>query len=203
MKRYLRYEVSVGLFVIAAALILGYISLKISRMRVRDGIDVNLIFAHASGLVKDSPVSIAGVEVGYVKGIGLRSGGAMVTARVSRAAGLRRGATASIRSRSLLGEQYLELTPGSATGPLLADGDTITATVTPFQIDQMISWCGSLTAGIDPARAARLVNAVADDPEAARRIMRNADQLLARLAALDGPALRDYIQQLKIRARLF
>ena len=35
MRTRFRYEISVGLFVVAAALLLGFISLKISRARVR------------------------------------------------------------------------------------------------------------------------------------------------------------------------
>jgi len=203
MDRRFRYEISVGLFVIAAALILGYISLKISRVRVRDGIDIHLLFSHACSLVKDAPVAVAGVEVGHIKDLRVQSGKALITVRVSRSAELRRDCTATIRSKSLLGEQYLEMTPLNSSAPLLQNEDTITATTTPVQIDQMISWFGRIIEGVDPGHAAALLNALADDPNATRRIIKNADELLAKLSALDAPALKDFIQQMKIRARLF
>ena len=99
MKRAFRYEISVGLFVIAAAIILGYISLRISRARVRDGIEADFIFSHACGLVKDSPVAVAGVEVGYVKALRLDEGRARVTARISHAADLRKDVMAATLPR--------------------------------------------------------------------------------------------------------
>lgn len=198
-----RYEVSVGLFVVAAALILGFISLKISRARVRNGIEVSLLFPHACGLVARSPVAVAGVEVGQVTGLRLEGGKALVEARVSAAAGLRSDLRATIRSKSLLGEPFIELVPSGGSAPLLKDGDRIVVAASPAQIDQVIAWFGRLLEGIDPEDAARLISALAQDPEAARRIVRNADALLARLAATDAETLRKFVQELRIRARLF
>ncbi|MCX6357074.1 MAG: MlaD family protein [Candidatus Aureabacteria bacterium] len=203
MDNRFRYEVSVGLFVIAAALILGYMSLKLSRAKVRDGLDVRVRFAHACGLVKDAPVTVAGVEVGYVKGLGLDSGRALITARIRRDAGLRRDIKATIRSKSLLGEPYLELIPSDGNAPPLREGEMITDTSTPVQIDQLVAWLGTLTARIDPDDAGRLLKSLAADPEATRRIVKNLDTLLVRLSSLDAPALKEFIRQLKINARFF
>ena len=203
MRTRFRYEISVGLFVVATALLLGFISLKFSRARVRDGVEVSFLFPHACGLVKDSPVAVAGVEVGYVTGLRLEGGKALVGARVSAAAGLRSDLRARIRSRSLLGEPYLELVPSGGSAPLLRDGDRIDAAVSPVQIDQLVAWLGRLLERIDPDDAARLVDALARDPEAAARIVRNADALLGRLAATDAEALRNFVRELSIRARLF
>lgn len=201
-KRY-KYEITVGLFVIAAALILGYISLKISRIRVRDGIDVNVVLSHACGLVKDAPVAVAGVEVGYVKGLRLDSGKASVAARIASSAGMRRDLRATVRSKSLLGEPYLELIPAGRTAPLLKNGDTIVNTITPVQIDQMVSWLGAASEQVDPAEAGRFLKALSEDPAAARRIIKNADGLLAKLSTLDAASLREFIRQLEIKARLW
>ncbi|MCX6339536.1 MAG: MlaD family protein [Candidatus Aureabacteria bacterium] len=203
MDKRFRSEITVGLFVIAAALILGYISLKISRIRVRDGIDVTFVFSHACGLVKDAPVAVSGVEVGYIKDLKLDSGNALITTRVASSAGLRRDLKATIRSKSLLGEPYLELIPASRTAPLLQDGDRIVNTVAPVQIDQMISWLGAASEQMDPAEAGRFLKALSHDPAATRRIMKNADELLGKLSTLDAKTLREFIQQVKVRARLF
>lgn len=203
MSSRFRYEISVGVFVVAAAAILGAASLKISRARVRDGVGVSFLFDHACGLVKDSPVAVAGVEVGYVTGLGLRDGKALVHARVGAAAGLRSDVRATIRLKSLLGEPYLELIPSGSSAPPLRDGDLVTATAAPVQIDQMVAWLGRLLSRVDPEQAAALANALSRDPEAARRIVKNADLLLARLSGLDEAALKKFVQELKIRARLF
>ena len=203
MDKRFKYEVTVGLFVIAAALILGYISLKISRIRVRDGIDINVALSHACGLVKDAPVAVSGVEVGYVKGLKLDSGKAIVAARIASSAGLRRDLKATVRSNSLLGEPYLELIPAGRTAPLLKNGDTVFNTTTPVQIDQVVSWLGAVSEQVDPTEAGRFIKALSEDPAATRRIVKNADELLAKLSTLDAASLKEFIQQLKIKARLW
>ena len=203
MKKRFRYEITVGLFVIAAAVILGYISLKISRMRVRDGIEVQFIFSDACGLVKDAPVSVSGVEVGYIKSLSLESEKALITARLSSSAGLRRDIKASIRSKSLLGEKFLEIIPGGSDAPLLHDEDLITNTQTPAQIDQLVAWAGRLLEEIDPVNAAQLLNALSKDPEAVRRIVKNTDELLEKLSSLDAKKLKEFTKELRIKARLF
>jgi len=203
MDKKLRYEISVGLFVIAAALVLGYMSLKISHVRVRDGIDVDFLFSHSCGLTNGAPVAVAGVEAGYVTGLSLRDGKALISTRIERSAGLRRDSSATIRLKSLLGEPYLELTQGRGGSPLLEDGDTVTNTVTPVQIDQMIAWLGRVSEKIEPSRAAAFLNALAEDPAATGRIIKNADSLLAGLSSIDEAEMKEFIQQLRIRARLF
>ncbi len=202
MRTRFRYEISVGLFVVAAALLLGFISLKISRARVRDGVEVSFLFP--------TPAASSGTRRWRWRGsrwatsrASPRRGKALVGARVSAAAGLRSDLRARIRSRSLLGEPYLELVPSGGSAPLLRDGDRIDAAVSPVQIDQLVAWLGRLLERIDPDDAARLVDALARDPEAAARIVRNADALLGRLAATDAEALRNFVRELSIRARLF
>ncbi len=204
MSRRFRHEISVGIFVVAAAAILGAMSLKISRARVRDGVDVSFLFTHACGLVKDSPVAAAGVEVGYVTGLALRDGKALVRARVSASAGLRNDISAVIRHKSLLGEPYLEIVPsGSSAAPPLRDGDLVTATAAPIQVDQVVARLGRLLERTDPEAVAGLLNALARDPEAAARLVGNADALARRLSALDAEALRKFVRELRIHARLF
>jgi phospholipid/cholesterol/gamma-HCH transport system substrate-binding protein len=203
MKRTVRYEITVGLFVIVAAVIFGYISLKISRLRVRDGIEVSFLFPHACGLVKDAPVAVSGVEVGYVESLRLESDKALVTARLSSSAGLRKNIRATVRSKSLLGEKYLEVIPTGENAPLLESGDLITNTTSPVQIDQVISWIGGLVEEIDSQKAAQLLGTLDRDPAALRRIIQNMDELLAKLASLDADQLKEFVEQLSVRARLF
>jgi phospholipid/cholesterol/gamma-HCH transport system substrate-binding protein len=203
MKRTVRYEITVGLFVIVAAVIFGYISLKISRLRVRDGIEVGFLLPHACGLVKDAPVAVSGVEIGYVESLRLESDKALVTARLSSSAGLRKNIRATVRSKSLLGEKYLEVIPAGENAPLLESGDLITNTASPVQIDQVISWIGGLLERIDSQKAAQLLAALDRDPAALRRIIQNMDELLAKLASLDADQLKEFVEQLSVRARLF
>lgn len=203
MKKTIRHEIAVGLFILAAAAILGYTSLKITGIRVRDGFDAHFVFDHLSGLVEDAAVTCAGVEIGYVKDISLHEGKALITARIRNAAGLKRNIHAAIRMKSLLGEAYLDLTPGEGIAPPLTNGDTVTNTSTPPQIDQLISWAGRCAALLPPEDAARLFRLLSEDPGRLSRILRNSDILLQKGASLDAGTLETFIEHLNINVDLF
>jgi virulence factor Mce-like protein len=81
----------------------------------------------ASGLYVGSNVTIAGVNVGTVRNVSLAPGGeAMVTAAIDPAfAPVHTDATAQLRPKSLLGEMYVDLSPGTS-GPGLPSGATLT-----------------------------------------------------------------------------
>jgi phospholipid/cholesterol/gamma-HCH transport system substrate-binding protein len=76
-------------------------------------------FADASGLYKDSAVKIGGVTGGIVDSVALTvHDTALVTMTLDHgAAPIGAGATASIRPVNLLGENYVELTPGDLHQP--------------------------------------------------------------------------------------
>jgi virulence factor Mce-like protein len=81
----------------------------------------------ASGIYVGSDVTIAGVDVGTVRNVSLAPGGeAMVTAAIDPAfAPVHTDATAQLRPKSLLGEMYVDLSPGTS-GPALPSGATLT-----------------------------------------------------------------------------
>ena len=79
----------------------------------------------ATSLAVESDVRISGVNVGKVKSKELTPGGARTLLEIEikpRYAPLPRDARAILRQKTLLGETYLEITPGDRTGPKLADG---------------------------------------------------------------------------------
>lgn len=80
----------------------------------------------ASGIYPGSNVTIAGVTVGTVRNVSLAPDGeAMITAGLDPAfAPVHTDATAQIRPESLLGEMYVDLSPGTS-GPTLPSGATL------------------------------------------------------------------------------
>ncbi len=97
---------------------------------VREGIDAGAAgyrvyadFRDVTGLVKKSRVSIAGISVGEIHKIELVGDEARVWVLVNTP--LRSDATVAKRQASLLGDAYLELTPGQMGRPL-KEGDEIT-----------------------------------------------------------------------------
>jgi phospholipid/cholesterol/gamma-HCH transport system substrate-binding protein len=90
--------------------------------------EINVPFNEATQLAEQSDVRISGVNVGKVQSIALAPNGkqAMATVDIDDKYGpLPKSTRAILRTKTLLGETYIELTPGDADGPELADGGTL------------------------------------------------------------------------------
>ncbi len=103
---------------------------------------VKIPFNEATQLAEQSDVRISGVSVGKVQNIALAPNGkqALATIDVDNKYGpLPRSTRAILRTKTLLGETYVELTPGNRNGPKLADGATLpTANVAQsVQLDEI------------------------------------------------------------------
>ena len=108
------------------------------------------VFQNAANLRTASPVRIAGVNVGTVKGVSHYrdqnddpTGAALVTMELSKQAlPIHRDATLKIRPKLFLeGNFFVQLSPGSPSAPRLDSGATIpmTQTSAPVQVDQVLS----------------------------------------------------------------
>ena len=84
-------------------------------------------FTEASLLAKQSDVRISGVSVGKVTGIELgEDGSAIATIELNnKYAPVPADSRAILRQKTLLGETYVELTPGDEQGPDLPDGGSL------------------------------------------------------------------------------
>ena len=89
---------------------------------------IKVPFTEATQLAEQSDVRISGVNVGKVQRIDLAPDGkhALATIDIDNKYGpLPASTRAILRTKTLLGETYVELTPGSKEGPRLADGGTL------------------------------------------------------------------------------
>jgi phospholipid/cholesterol/gamma-HCH transport system substrate-binding protein len=85
-------------------------------------------FPEAALLAKEADVRLAGVNVGKVKGTELGPGGQTTRAEIemeSRFAPIKVDTRAILRQKSLLGETYVELSPGQPDSKDLPDGGTL------------------------------------------------------------------------------
>ncbi|HEY1277934.1 MAG TPA: MlaD family protein [Thermoleophilaceae bacterium] len=92
------------------------------------GYRVKVAFPEASLLVQEADVRMAGVNIGKVKEKELAPGGRRTLATLeldSHFAPIPRNTRAILRSKSLLGETYVELTPGDKRTGNLPDGGTL------------------------------------------------------------------------------
>ena len=138
--RKLDIEFTVGLFLIAGIICLGYLSIKLGRMEVLggEGYDVYALFSNSGGLKKGSSVMIAGVEVGRIKSISLDDYQARVVMKLTEGIKIQEDAIASIKTRGLIGEKFVEITPGGAE-KTVPPGGRIRETQPPIDIEQLIS----------------------------------------------------------------
>ncbi|MCH8039777.1 MAG: outer membrane lipid asymmetry maintenance protein MlaD [Nitrospinae bacterium] len=135
-----RLELAVGVFVVLGILSMGYLALKLGKLELVGGgyYDIHAEFSSASGLKPGAPVEIAGVQVGRVKTIGLIDSQASVTLALQSGIEIYSDAIASIKSRGIIGEKFMELSPGGS-GDLLRTGDTILDTEAGIDLEQVIS----------------------------------------------------------------
>jgi ABC-type transporter Mla subunit MlaD len=90
--------------------------------------ELKVPFNEATQLAEQSDVRISGVNVGKVQNIALAPNGEQALATVDiddRYAPLPESTRAILRTKTLLGETYIELTPGSRGGSELEDGGTL------------------------------------------------------------------------------
>jgi len=177
-------ELVLGIFLIISLAILAYLAMKTGAFHIEDRIPISLVFNDAAGIVPDSSLMIAGVQVGRVERLDVKHDKAMVHAQVNRAAQLRTDAHALIRSRSLLGEKYIELKPQSPSAPLAESGFQVPVDHTGFstEIDQ-------LTTKIEPLidRAMQLLDKINPSDPNARNLVDNLSRVVNTLAVgLDG-----------------
>lgn len=122
------------LLVLPVAFVLGCFVLSVATWRAFDGstplqaarYQFSVRLPSAAGLVSGADVRMAGVVIGRVTHVGRDGSHARVTSQLQpRFVPLRTGAAVIARTKSLLGEAYLEVAPGPASAPALRDGGTL------------------------------------------------------------------------------
>jgi len=133
-------ELAVGVFMIIGIICLGYLSIKLGKMEVfgDEGYEIQAIFSNSGGLKSGSSVVIAGVEVGRVKRIALDDYQAKVVLNLPLNVKIQEDAIASIKTKGLIGEKYVEITPGGAD-ELIEPGGRIRDTQSAIDFEELIS----------------------------------------------------------------
>ncbi len=139
MKRF-NLEITVGLFVVLGLLALAYLSVKLGQIQLGGGNTYTLtaVFPTVAGLQAGATVEVAGVQIGRVEKINLVDFEAVVTLRLESRVQLQDDAIASIRTRGLIGEKYVRITPGGSDHPI-ADGGRIHEVEAPFDFEDLLS----------------------------------------------------------------
>ena len=140
MKKF-NIEIAVGFFLLLGILSLAYISINLGKLEIvgKDGYTVFAEFEKAGGIKPKAVVEIAGVEVGTVKSVGINSDYlAVVELSIDKNIKLQDDAIASIKTKGLIGEQYVQISPGGSD-KLIANGGKLRETESAIDIEELIS----------------------------------------------------------------
>ena len=133
-------ELIVGIFVLAGVVCLAHLSIGLAKHEVihGPGYELKAVFSDVGGLRPGAAVTIAGVEVGRVNRIELSDYQALVIMMIDADVPLQADAMASIRTRGLIGEKFVSISPGGDEN-MLKSGDEIFETEPAVDIEQLIS----------------------------------------------------------------
>jgi len=132
-------ELIVGLFVLIGVIALGYISIKLGKMEWvgGGGYQITATFPRIGGLKVGAIVEVSGVEVGRVKSITLDENyQARVVLDINKRVKLDDESIASIRTKGLLGEKYVDIEPGG--GEIIHDGGELTENNEPIDLERLL-----------------------------------------------------------------
>jgi len=135
-----RVNLAVGMFLVLGILALGYLSVKLGRVSFLGGSGylVTVEFPSVGGLKAGSAVEIAGVEIGRVESIGLADYQARVILRVHRDIKLQEDSIASIKTKGLIGEKYVRISPGGSDKIIPPNG-RIREVEAPVDFEELLS----------------------------------------------------------------
>ncbi len=135
-----KLEMIVGVFVLVGIAALTYLAVKLGKLEVIGGgnqMEIVAEFNSVAGLKTGATVEIAGVQIGQVKRIGLNGDRAAVLLSLQPGVTVYGDAIASIKTRGLIGDKYVSITPGGSE-KLLAPGGKIRDTESGVDLEALI-----------------------------------------------------------------
>ncbi len=138
-RRTFTVEFCVGIFALLGVGAFAYLAINIAQMRFFSAghYDIGAEFVNISGLELGAPVEIAGVPVGEVKHIQLSSTSALVTLSIRDEVKLRDDDVAMIRTKGIIGDKYVKISPGASVSVIEAGGQ-ITDTESTVEFEEII-----------------------------------------------------------------
>ncbi len=186
-----RNPVVIGVIGIALIALMMLAAFRADRLPIiGSGDTYHAEFAEIGALKAGNEVRVAGVSVGKVNKIELAGNKVLVTFKIDKGTDFGTETGADIRLRTLLGAEFLALTP---KGPgQLPKGATIpiARTVAPYDVVQAFSELSKTTDALDVPQLAEALNTLGDiaaeTPEEFRGAIKGVSDLSVNLAARDS-----------------
>ena len=179
-------EFKVGFLVLAIAGIIAGMSLAVSNNTSYLGSSKEAWFYidDASGLVKNSGVRMAGIEVGLIKDIKLENGQARVEMVLQGQTPLTKSARIEIRPNGILGDKHVEIISGDPRDPQLRSGEQILVVDDRASVDRLIGEVSKITKSLSTVAENIKAATEGDADKPLGRIVNNIERITSDLADL-------------------
>ena len=133
-------DVGVGIFLILGILALAWLSIQLGRVELfgGGGYLVTADFPAVAGLKSGATVEIAGVPVGRVERITLADYQARVHLRIRPDVKVSEDSIVSIKTRGLIGEKFVQISPGGSD-KVVSAGGRLKEVEPPVDLEELIS----------------------------------------------------------------
>lgn len=133
-------ELAVGVFLLIGIFAIGYLSINLGKLELMGtkGYTVYAEFEKAGGIKAGAVIEIAGVEVGTIKSVRLDKNLALIEFALDNKIKIQEDAIASIKTKGLIGEKFIQITPGGSE-KILKTGEKIRETESAVDIEELIS----------------------------------------------------------------
>ncbi len=134
-----RTEFYTGLFIVFGLFCFAWVALSLGGLRMW-GDSRTVYFAEfqsVSGIRPGAVVEIAGVQVGNATKLDLKDSRARLELRINPEVSIPADSVASVRTRGLIGEKFIKLTPGGED-TLLQPGAEIVETESVVDLEELI-----------------------------------------------------------------
>lgn len=133
-------DVSVGVFLLLGLLALAWLSIQLGRVELfgGGGYAATADFPAVGGLKSGASVEIAGVPVGRVERITLADYQARLHLRIRPDVKLSDDSIVSIKTRGLIGEKFVQISPGGSDR-IVGPGGRLTEVEAPLDMEELIA----------------------------------------------------------------
>lgn len=188
MKFWNSIEFKVGALVFTIGALIAFMSMSVSDDPSYLGRSKKAWFLlpNASGLIKGSAIRSAGIPIGVIKDIRLQNGMARIDITVKSDVGLTRAAAVEMRANGILGDKYIEVSPGITGEPELEDGGQILNIRQGGSLDDVMSQVSEITGSLKDVAKNLNESLTKDgtDQHITGRIIKNIEKLTANLSEI-------------------
>lgn len=138
-------QLVVGIFAVLGIAAMAFLSLRLGKVELfaPPSYRIYANFDNIAGLKDGADIEIAGVPVGKVVSIALNQERARVAMRIDKGVKVDEDAVAAIRTRGIIGDKYVAISPGASEKYVSNDG-TLRQTESSFVLEDAI---GQLISG--------------------------------------------------------